>query len=34
MLTEITRPKYERAGRRYASDFAEAECPFGIALGR
>src|ERR1700756_431973 len=25
MWTEITRPKYERAGRRYASDLADAE---------
>ena len=25
MCTEITRPKYERAGRRYASDLADAE---------
>ena len=25
MWTEITRPKYERAGRRYASDLTDAE---------
>jgi hypothetical protein len=25
MWTEITRSKYERAGRRYASDLADAE---------
>jgi putative transposase len=25
MWIEITRPKYERAGRRYASDLTDAE---------
>ena len=28
MWTEITRPKYERAGRRYASDLSDAEWRF------